>query len=721
MLAISEFQQAVQNEFASYPDVDQDLLLQYISPIFNLSIEPKIPYNIDPLLMGLEISKKILLCSKVGEDTLATSILFPAVYFSKLSTNKINDVFAPPIAKALLGVLKMDMVPIAASSQPRFRQSLDNMRKLMLAMVDDFRIVLIKLAERLVVLLHLRDLPEPARLPIALEIQKVYAPLANRMGIGYLKWQLEDLSFRYINPDEYKRLSQGLRLKRVEREQFVDQVIAICTFMLEKNGIKNFSISGRAKHIYSIYKKLILKNKKEVSALFDTTAVRVLVDTIEDCYEVLGFVTKAWIIIPEEFDDYIAHPKSNGYQSIHVAVWGPEDRCVEIQIRTYAMHKAAEGGIASHWAYKENNMQEDNYQQKIDALRDLMNWQSSLVVDTTSADEAFKELFSDRAYVFTPNGDVVDLPVGSTPLDFAYSVHTEVGNRCRGSKVNGKLVPLTYQLRTGELVEILIDKQGIPSRDWLDVHKKYLFTHRARNKVAHYFKQHDVEKNLLDGKAIVEKMQRKHVISKAELIKALDAFNFKSLDELYIAVGTGAIGATTLQNRVRAINDVEVSELPIIENKSVERPYSGKYPVIVEGLGATETVIAQCCKPISGDPIIGYIVKERGVVIHHAECANIINSMNYAPDKILTVHWNSDTVTFIADLSLQIVEQLGALNIVMQVISAAKINIVNLKANVMPIGNSRVDLSVEVVNADQLEALMRSLRGVPAVISVWRC
>ena len=295
-----EFVLKAQEVFANYLDVDQDHIVSYVEPLFKVSAPTANPFKIDLLEMGLEIAAQILLCSKVGEDTLATAILFPSIYFHNLNVKEIKDLFAPIVAKALIGVLKMDLVPMAASNQPRFRQSLDNMRKLMLAMVDDFRIVLIKLAERLVVLIHLRDLPETSRLPIALEIQKVYAPLANRMGIGNLKWQLEDLAFRYVNGEEYKRLSQGLQLKRIEREAYVEKVIAICSDLLEKNGIENFSISGRAKHIFSIYKKLQRKNQKEVSDLFDTTAVRILVTTEEQCYNVLSIVNDNWQSIPEE-------------------------------------------------------------------------------------------------------------------------------------------------------------------------------------------------------------------------------------------------------------------------------------------------------------------------------------------------------------------------------------------------------------------------------------
>ena len=423
---------------------------------------------------------------------------------------------------------------------------------------------------------------------------------------------------------------------------------------------------------------------------------------------------------PKKFDDYISQPKGNGYQSIHSAVWGPEGRCVEIQIRTYEMHKAAEGGIASHWAYKETGQQEGNYQQKIDALRDLMNWQSSLVADTSSADDAFKELFSDRAYVFTPNGDVVDLPAGATPLDFAYSVHTQVGDRCKGAKVNGKLVTLTYGLQTGDTIHILTDKNGTPKRDWLDASKGYLKTHRARAKVAHYFKQHDTEQHLIDGKNILDRVVRKHDLPKENITKVREAYKCQTLDELYVMLATGAIGTTTLLNKFRSVASESVAVSTVIEKNKNVSISKGKHAVVIEGLGATETTIAKCCKPIPGDPIVGYITKDRGVVVHHAECSNLLNSMHHAPDKILTVHWNSEKGSFVTNLMLQLLDKPGVLTDIMHVISAAKINIINFNAMAIENGKGRAQLAIEVNNADQLEAIILLLRHMPAVVAVWR-
>lgn len=447
--------------------------------------------GISCLQQGLAMAD-VLADLEVGQDTLAAAILFESFHYAELSVDDIEEQLGKEIARLVCGVDRMNALSSVRATAGKFsqnKQQLDNTRKMLLAMVDDVRVVLIKLAERLCVMRSAHLIPEEQRNHLAMEIMEIYAPLANRLGIGAIKWEMEDLAFRYLQPDEYKAIATGLKTKRLERDRYVDWLVKELNIQLSLMNIEHVAVYGRSKHIHSIYRKMIRKNVS-LQEVYDATAVRVLVETTEQCYEVLAAVHALWQQIPNEFDDYIAHTKPNGYQSLHTAVEGPEGQVFEVQIRTFKMHEQAEMGIAAHWKYKETPGQhvQASHERKIEWLREVLAWHREMSVSQGISDAINAEFLDDRVYVFTPDGDILDLPQGVTPLDFAYQVHSDIGHRCRGAKVNGQIVQLTYLLKTGDKVEILTGKEPRPSRDWINPRQGYLKTSRAKAKVLHWFK-----------------------------------------------------------------------------------------------------------------------------------------------------------------------------------------------------------------------------------------
>ncbi len=477
--------------------------------------------GISCLQQGLAMAD-VLADLEVGQDTLAAAILFESVHYAELSVDDIEEQVGQEVARLVCGVDRMNALSSFQSMTKKSSQSkqqLDNIRKMLLAMVDDVRVVLIKLAERLCVIRTASQMPEKQRKHLAMEIMEIYAPLANRLGIGAIKWEMEDLAFRYLHPKEYKAIASGLKNKRLERDRYVDWLVKELNIQLASMHIEHSAVYGRSKHIHSIYRKM---NRKNVSLqeVYDATAVRVLVETIEQCYEVLATVHVLWKQIPREFDDYIAHKKTNGYQSLHTAVEGPEGQIFEVQIRTFKMHEQAEIGVAAHWKYKEtpNYQVQESHERKIEWLREM-------AVSQGIADSINAEFLDDRVYVFTPDGDILDLPQGATPLDFAYQVHSDIGHRCRGVKINGHIVQLTYLLKTGDKVEILTGKTSKPSRDWINPHLGYLKTPRAKAKVLHWFKMQDYEKHKLDGQEILAKEMKLLGLRLDRLAEILPIFN----------------------------------------------------------------------------------------------------------------------------------------------------------------------------------------------------
>jgi GTP pyrophosphokinase len=537
------------------------------------------------------------------------------------------------------------------------------------------------------------------------------------MGIWQIKWELEDLSLRYLHPDAYKKIAGMLDEKRIHREKYIEKVISLLSREMAKQGIEA-DIAGRPKHIYSIWRKMNRKGL-EFSEIFDVRAVRVLVKSVADCYAVLGIVHTLWKHIPKEFDDYIATPKGNNYQSLHTAVLGPEGKTLEVQIRTKEMHEHAELGVASHWRYKEGGKFDPGFEQKITWLRQLLEWRDE-EVDAGGFVDRFKgEVVDDRVYVITPKGNVLDLPVGATPLDFAYHIHTDVGNRCRGAKVDGNIVPLTYTLKTGEQVDILTSKNGTPSRDWLNPHLGYLKTSRARSKVRTWFKQQDQDKNVLAGRAILDKELGRLNVSDLSLDKIAQHFRFDQNDDFYAAIGRGDITSGQIANAVNEITRPDTPEVKILRETRLRRPKEIPGDINIQGVGNLLTQIARCCKPAPDDPIVGFITKGRGVTIHRADCPNVLRQ---PVERLIEVSWSTRIdSTYPVDILLVAYDRTGLLKDVTSVLSNEKVNVlaVNTMTDIKD-HLARMKLTLEVNGIDQLSKVLSKISQIPNVIEVKR-
>ena len=660
----------------------------------------------------------------VDTETIAAAILYP----SFLDTNDIKDIVSKSVGenvlKLLIGALRMGVIDTLQNRSTGFSQQqnqVDNLRKMLLAIVDDIRVVLIKLAERVIALNEFRHHSKSEQQQLAQQAMKLYAPLANRLGIGQFKWQIEDLSFRYLDPEMYQNISKALNMRRKDRELYIQNIIEKLHMLLKEANIKNISISGRPKHIYSIYRK-IKRKRVNFREIYDASAVRILVPTLRDCYTVLGIVHSTWLHIPQEFDDYIAKPKPNGYQSIHTAVIGPENKNVEIQIRTVEMHEKAELGVAAHWKYKEN--MESSYETKVNWLRDVMDWQKEISKESSLLIKPYKNIFSDHVYVFTPNNDILDLEAGATPLDFAYHVHTAVGHHCRGAKVNGRLVPLTHKLKTGDRVEIQTIKIGKPSRDWLNPSLGYLKTTIARNKVKHWFRQLDREENIQLGQTLWDKTRHQSGVSKSALKDVLEHFNFKTVEDLFAAIGAGDIGVATVLHRIRP-ETIPLSEVDV--KAPLQKPLASKQKkpnsyINIEGVKNLLTQLAHCCQPIPGDLIAGYITKTRGVTIHQQSCPNLQTATKQHPERMIATHWGKDLPEkYPVGLSIHVNDRAGLLRDISNLIASKHLTILGINSYTNKAKNeAHISLTVEINQQASLDKLIRELEQVPGVTTVMR-
>ncbi|MFZ6018055.1 MAG: RelA/SpoT family protein [Chloroflexota bacterium] len=604
--------------------------------------------------------------------------------------------------------------PVETSSRSR-RKDMTNetLRKVFLAMGDDIRVVLIKLADRLHNMRTLGYMPEEKRKRIAQQTLDIFAPLANRLGIWQIKWELEDLAFRYVNPEKYREIAENLAERRQDRERQIQQIIQRLQTILRENGIKA-EISGRPKHIYSIYKKMAEKGKT-FEMVRDLRAVRCIVKDIPSCYAALGVIHTHWRPIPQEFDDYIAAPKDNFYQSLHTAVIYDDGKPLEVQIRTMEMHQNAEYGIAAHWRYKERGPKDELYEQRINWLRKLMEWRQE-IEDAQEFVEGMKsDVFQDRVYVFTPRGDIIDLPAGSTPIDFAYHVHTEIGNRCRGAKVNGKLVTLDYTLKTGDQVEILTAKQGGPSRDWLNPSLGLVKTQRARSKIRAWFKKQDREQNLTQGKAMFEKELRRLGITDVDVEKLAQDFDFKNAEDLYVAVGCGDIGLGRVINR---ISDENAKKDPFIFtlHQPKETKPSGN-GVTVLGLKGILTTFARCCNPAPGDEIVGYITRGRGATIHRQDCPNVLRLKER--ERIVKVTWGEPHQTYPVHVLVKAYDRQGLMNDISMIISNEEVNLLDIDLKVTH-NLASIHMVLEISDINQLSRVLTRIENLPNVLEAHR-
>lgn len=670
--------------------------------------------------IGLEMAE-ILAELHLDQETIVAAILYRCVREDKLSIETVRTSFGPVIAKMIDGVLRMAALSrVVSGDNPVLGQAeaqKDNIRKMLVALVDDVRVALIKLAERTCAIRAVKNNPAK-RYRVAKEVNDVYAPLAHRLGIGYIKWELEDLSFRYIQPTAYKKIAKLLDGKRKDRERFIDSVIDTLNQSLAVAGISG-ELSGRAKHIYSIWRKMQRKGIG-FSQVFDIRAVRILVPTVKDCYAVLGLVHGLWRNIPNEFDDYIASSKDNGYRSLHTAVVGPEGKILEIQIRTFGMHDEAEFGVCAHWKYKgSDNHGGSSYEDKISWLRQVLDWQEELGSGPAEVAEQFSSA-QDRIYVFTPDGHVVNLAHGSTPLDFAYHIHTEVGHRCRGAKVNGRIVPLTYNLQMSEQVEILTGKENAPRRDWLQPGLAYLKSSRARAKVQNWFKQQAREDNVAAGRALIEKIFRRLALTSLDYKAVSKYFGYRAVDDMYASVGAGDISSGQILKATQQLfGEIEAPVLsPTIEKST--KPVNNVITVL--GVGNLMTNFAACCKPLPGDRIIGYVTVGRGVSIHRQDCNKILQLQYTEPERIIEVNWGQAAPqTYPVDIIIEAYDRSGLLRDITTLLANAHIDVVAVNTHSDKDKNTAtMKLTIDISGLEALGILLTKINRLPNVLNAQR-
>jgi GTP pyrophosphokinase len=619
-------------------------------------------------------------------------------------------------AAALLRLGELGLTRNWSPEQGLSARQAEMLRKMLLAVVSDPRLVLARLAEQLVRLRHARNLPAEERGRLALETRAVFAPLANRLGVWQLKWELEDLAFRYLEPDEYRRLAAALNEKRTDRERYIAALCKDLQEHLRAAGIAA-EVYGRPKHMYSIHRKMQRKHL-QFEQVFDIRALRVVVATIPDCYAALGVVHGLWPYIPGEFDDYIATPKGNYYRSIHTAVIGPQARSVEVQIRTREMHEHAELGVAAHWTYKEGGPRDTQYEQKIQWVRRLLEPQEG--GDRDFLESMRTELFEDRVYALTPKGEVVDLPRGATPLDFAYNVHTSLGHRCRGAKVNGRIVPLTYSLSNGEIVEIITAKHEGPSRDWLAPEQGYLVSARNRSKVRAWFRKQDVTDNRSAGRAIAER-ELARVSARPELFSALvRELQARDAEHLYQLLGEGEITVTQLLQAAERLLEAPQPQPAIRPN----RPARGRRasPVEIEGVGDLPTTLARCCAPLRPQPITGYVTLGRGVTIHRSDCPSLNRMRSVKPERVLNVEWTSaQSAALRVQIAVSAYDRRGLVRDVTDILALERVSIEAMTTTTdREAGKAFVSLTFAVTDLEQLARVLRGLSAVPNVIHARR-
>ena len=669
--------------------------------------EPTVPCSVDVALVLLDLG--------VDHKTLIAALLSDPRLREVWCEERISTTFSGEIARLVKSVQWLNTFKECDQEQVQTAQQAECLRRMLLAVVKDIRAFLVKLAYRVEHLRILHKQRYATRRCIARETLDIYAPLASRLGVAQLKWKLEDLAFRYVDPQTYKNLAMALEESRAARESYIESFIATLSGALRKEGV-HAEIYGRPKHIYSIWRKMQNKDCR-FEDLYDLHAVRIIVNKVADCYAVLGVVHTLWHHIPHQFDDYVANPKENGYQSLHSAVVGPERKVVEIQIRTQEMHELAERGVAAHWLYKEGSDQNAVLQRNIASLQRLLEADYN---DAELLDDFSHELFQDRVFVLTPTGEIKDLPRGVTPLDFAYSIHTEVGHRCRGAKVNGRIVTLNTVLNTGDQVEILTAKQGQPSRDWANPHLGYLYTSRARAKVRHWFKQLDRDKHIQEGRVIVERELKRLGVTGTDLETIPAHFNLHSVDEFMVAVGRGEVSPGQIAGIFR-VPDLAESRLPTVEKRQGHKPAAPSDSIMIRGVGKLLTQIANCCKPVPGVPIIGYITRGKGVSIHGRDCPNVLNLAEGRCERLIEVDWGRGKELYPVDVRVEAYDRPGLLRDIAAVLGSEKVNL--LRANTQTDQGDQsvtMDLVLEIEDAKQLSRVLAKFVQVHNVVEARR-
>ncbi len=664
---------------------------------------------------------------RMPAEVVAAGLLHDTVEDTIIDLNDLKKQFGDTVANLVDGVTKLDSLPRVSHSDEkpnpeqdshRKRQNaIETLRKTFLAMNDDVRVVLIKLADRLHNMRTLGFTPPEKQKRIAQETLDIYAPLANRLGIWQIKWELEDLSLRYVDPEKYKEIADQLADRRSTREDQILEIIAKLQHTLTQANIK-VDITGRPKHIYSIYRKMMAKGKT-FEMVRDIRGVRLIVPDLPSCYAALGLIHNLWRPLPGEFDDYIAAPKDNFYQSLHTAVIYDDGKPLEVQIRTPEMHQNSEYGIAAHWRYKEGARRDAKYEQHVLWLRSMMEWRGDVKDAQEFVDSMKSDVFEDRVYIFTPKGDIYDLPAGSTPIDFAYHVHTDIGHRCRGAKVDGKLVPLDYVLKTGQQVEILISKQGGPSRDWLNSSLGMVKTQRARSKIRIWFKRQDQEQNMSQGRQMLERELHRLGLSDINLENLARQLDFKNTDEMFVDLGCGDLSIN------RIIDLIGEDSLPVEEQLVASKRKSDSDTtdaVSVVGLRGLLTAMGKCCNPMPGDPIIGYITRGRGATIHRQDCPNILRSNER--ERLVKVSWGEQMRTYPVPIKITAFDRQGLMGDISTLLNAEGVNIVDVNVRVDH-DNIKADIAdirliVEVKDIGQLSRMLNRIENLANVLDAQR-
>ena len=692
------------------------------------------PYIIHPIAVA-----EILAELGMDTNTIVAGLLHDVIEDTNCSYEDAARIFNPEIANLVDGVTKLTKLG-EMEYKTKEEQQADNVRKMLLAMAKDIRVIIIKLADRLHNMRTLKFMPANKQKNKAKETLDIYAPLAHRLGMSKIKWELEDLCFRYLHEKEYYELVKDIAEKRVERENYIQDIVSDLYKKLEAAGIDS-DIDGRPKHFYSIYKKMVNKNKT-IEEIFDLTAIRVLVNSVKDCYGVLGIVHTIYRPIPGRFKDYIAMPKPNMYQSLHTTVIGPQGKTFEIQIRTFEMHKTAEYGIAAHWKYKEGDTsgteadKQKDFEKKLAWLRDMLEWQKE-TSDAEEFMEGFKiDLFSDEVFVFTPKGVVINLCSKATPIDFAYRIHTDVGNKCVGAKVNGKIVPLDYTLKTGEIVEILTSPNAKgPNMDWLNIAK----SNQSKSKIKLWFKKAKKEENIVKGKELFEKELKKQGGNYADIAKGdvydrlAKRYNIHTMDDLYALIGIGSLSASSYISRLKEDNGIDKAakekENREILSKSIEEQIAktarqaepNSYGITVKGESNLMVRFAKCCSPVPGDEILGYITKGRGVSVHRKDCPNLKTLIETDGEKVVEVNWGkSQNAAYFAEIQVKADNRENLLADTMSVISDLKLQLSAVNANLAKDGYAFINIKVKITSVDNLNELMKKIKRLKGVIDVYR-
>jgi len=665
------------------------------------------PYVTHPLAAA-----KIL--ADIGLDPVAVTaaIVHDIPEDTEFSLADVEDRFGPEVASLVDGVTKLSKF----SSHTHEERQAENIRKMFLAMAEDLRVVLIKLADRLHNMQTIGSLPVEKQQRIARQTLEIYAPLAERLGIWQVKWELEDLAFKVLDPIEFRALARQLETRRKARETYIARAMEVLGDALKESGTQA-DLSGRPKHLYSIWRKMQRKSS-HINEVYDVYAIRVLVEDVKDCYAALGVVHSLWRPIPGQFDDYIAMPKANGYQSLHTAVVAVDGKPLEVQIRTHLMHRVAEVGIAAHWRYKEGSRSERDYDEKLAWLRQLMDWQRE-VSDATEFVEGLKlDVFQDQVFVFTPKGEVKDLPAGSTPLDFAYRIHTDIGHRCIGAKVNNRLVSLDYRLKNGDIVEIVTTRAAHgPSRDWLNIVR----TTHAREKIRQWFKRQERDENIAHGRESLDRELRRLArtslerTSQERVAEMAAHFKHPSLDDFFAAIGYGALSAQAVVMRMGVVDDANEIVLPQVAPQPTGTPGG----VQVKGVGDLLVRFAQCCRPIPGDAIIGYITRGRGITVHMKACATIVHERDL--DRLIEVEWEGELQrTYQIAIRLDAYDRTGLLSDITNIVAEQKVNIVAATVETRPDRTATITATLQVASVAELARVLSRLEQLKDVYSVQR-